>query len=142
MSTLSGKFFLSVAGTDKRKNHVDAGTKIKKVSLRAACQTNMRLTVAEKFVQILDIDFGLVSVAKMNRTAYAIADTQFIDMQAQGAISDESFPRIKAAHAIRIRETEIGSELAGLKEKVFLFTAATEWVVTSEFRVKTHKFSC
>ena len=102
----------------------------------------MRLTVAEKFVQILDIDFGLVSVAKMNRTAYAIADTQFMDMQAQGAISDESFPRIKAAHAIRIRETEIGSELAGLKEKVFLFTAATEWVVTSEFRVKTHKFSC
>ena len=57
-----------------------------------------------------------------------------MDMQAQVAISDESFPRIKAVHAIRIRETEIGSELAGLKEKVFRFTAATEWVVNNEVR--------
>ena len=134
MSALSGKSFLSVVGTDKRKIHVDAGTKIKKVSLRAACQTNKRLTVSEKFVQILDIDLGLVSVAKMNRTADAIADAQFMDMQAQVAISDESFPRIKAVHAIRIRETEIGSELAGLKEKFFRFTAATEWVVNNEVR--------
>ena len=82
MSALSGKSFLSVVGTDKRKIHVDAGTKIKKVSLRAACQTNKRLTVSEKFVQILDIDLGLVSVAKMNRTADAIADAQFMDIQA------------------------------------------------------------
>lgn len=58
VSTLSGKSFLPVVGADKRKIHVDAGTKIKKVSLRAACRTNKRLTVSEKFVQILDIDLG------------------------------------------------------------------------------------
>lgn len=87
-SALSGKSFLPVVGADKRKIHVDAGTKTKKVSLRAACRANKRLTVSEKFVQVLDIDLGVVSVANMNRTADAIADAQFMDMQAEVAIND------------------------------------------------------
>ena len=84
----SGKSFLPVVGADKHKIYVDAGTKTKKVSLRAACRANKRLIVSEKFVQVLDIHLGVVSVANMNRTADAIADAQFMDMQAEVAIND------------------------------------------------------
>lgn len=87
-SARSGKAFLPVVGVDKRRIQVDAGSKTKKVSLRAACRANKRLSVSDKFIQILDIQLGVVSVANLNRTADAIADAQFMDMQAEAAIND------------------------------------------------------
>jgi hypothetical protein len=87
-SARSGKAFLPIVGVDSRRMLVDTGSKTKRVSLRAACRANKRLSVSDKFIQILDIDLGAVSVANLNRTADAIADAQFMDMQAESAISD------------------------------------------------------
>lgn len=87
-SARSGKAFLPIVGVDKRRIYVDGGSRTKKVSLRAPCRANKRLTMSEMFLEILDIDLGVVSVANMNRTADAMADAQFMDMQAEAAISD------------------------------------------------------
>lgn len=87
-SARSGKSYFPIIKVDKKKIHVDGGTKTLKVSLRSPCRPQTRIRVSDKMVEVLGLDLNTVSMANLGRTSDAIADAQFADAQAEAAIQD------------------------------------------------------
>ncbi len=87
-SALTGKAYFPIVSMDKKKITVDAGTKTRKVSIQAPCRVKARMSVTDRFVDVLAIDLGTTSMANLKRASDAIADAQFADAQAEAAISD------------------------------------------------------
>lgn len=86
-SARSGKSYFPIIGMDKRKIHVDLGTKLKKVPANAACQTRLALKVSDRFVEVLELDYDTASMTNLQRSSNAVADMQLAGAQSEAEIA-------------------------------------------------------
>ncbi len=86
-SARSGKSFFPIVAMDKKKIYVDEGTKIRKVSPNAPCRTRIKTKVSDRFVEVLELDFGTSSMSNLQRSSDAVADMQMADSQREAKIA-------------------------------------------------------
>lgn len=86
-SARSGKSFFPIVAMDKKKIYVDEGTKIRKVSPNAPCRTRIKTKVSDRFVEVLELDFGTSSMSNLQRSSDAVADMQMAESQSEAKIA-------------------------------------------------------
>lgn len=82
-SAEAGKSHFPIVSVDNKNIYVDEGTGVKKVSQRASVRTRPELKLAERFANVLDLDYGASSMANIKRAAQLVADMQFQQTQAE-----------------------------------------------------------
>jgi len=85
-SAKSGKSYFPIATMDKKKIHVDEGTKLKKVSPSSPCRVSLKTKISSQFVEVLNLDFDNSSMANLRRSSDAVADMQLADSQSEAKI--------------------------------------------------------
>ena len=83
----SGKSYFPVVTMDKKKIHVDEGIKTKKVSQNAPVRMRLKTRVSDRFVDVLELDFGTSSMSNLKRSSDAIADMQLAQAQSESKIA-------------------------------------------------------
>jgi len=71
-----GRSFFPIVTVDKKKIHVDEGIKTKKAPQNAPVRMRLKTRVSDRFVDVLELDFGTSSMANLKRSSDAIADMQ------------------------------------------------------------------
>jgi len=104
----SGKSYFPVVTMDKKKIHVDEGIKIKKVPQNAPVRTRLKTRVSDRFVEVLELDFGTSSMANLKRSSDAVADMQLAQAQSESNIAfieqGEGSAEAKAAEISVVKE--------------------------------------
>lgn len=82
-SARSGQSYYPVVAVDKKRIHVDLGTKTKKVGLQAPCMAQSTMRVSSKFVEVLELGVFTSSLSNLQRASDAVADMQRAEIQSE-----------------------------------------------------------
>lgn len=83
VSAESGRSHFPIVSVDKKNIFVDAGTDVKKVSMRAPCRVRAELMLSERYADVLEIRFSTSSMTNLQRSAQAVSDMQYSAVQSE-----------------------------------------------------------
>ncbi len=129
ISAQSGRAFFPVLTVDKRKIHVDAGDRTKKVSLDTFCLARPKMRLTDKYLEVLDQDIVTSSTTAIYLEGEAIAEMHRAQGQAEthaaiissraggGSVSGDARGQIEA---IKSANEDLTTDLQdGLDDKRF-----------------------
>jgi len=83
VSAESGRSHFPIVSVDKKNIFVDAGTDVKKVSMRAPCRVRAELMLSERYADVLEMRFSTSSMTNLQRSAQAVSDMQYSAVQSE-----------------------------------------------------------
>ena len=82
-----GRSYFPILTVDKRKIHVESGTKVKKVPKKSICQVVSKMKVTNRLVEVLEMDWNTWSMTNLQRSSEALSDMELADASTDAQIA-------------------------------------------------------
>lgn len=122
ISARSGRTYFPVITVDKRKIHIDAGEKMKKLSLETFCLGQKHMSVSDQFLEVLELDVVTTSTTNIHRESDIMSDMHRAQGQSESetAIMSAQGSGIESIQTVKEANAEMQSSMQeGLDSRVF-----------------------
>ena len=122
ISARSGKTYFPVVTIDKRKIHIDAGDRMKKLSLETFCLGQKNMSVSGQLLEVLELDVVTTSTTNLHRESDIVSDMHRAEGQSEteAAIMSVKGAGRGAIQAVKEANAEVQSSMReGLESKMF-----------------------